>query len=50
MNWTAELNVEELVQGKLPNIQVPTLVQDEHYYQVSYQDLNTTVDTSFIIV
>ncbi|XP_062336135.1 structural maintenance of chromosomes flexible hinge domain-containing protein 1 [Osmerus eperlanus] len=50
VNWTAELNVEELVQGKLPNIQVPTLVQDEHYYQVSYQDLNTTVDTSFIIV
>lgn len=50
VNWTAEVHLEELSLGKLPSIQVPTLVQDEHFYQLSYQDLHRSVDTSFTIV
>lgn len=50
VNWTADVNVEELVQGKLPNVLVPTLVKEEHFYQVSYQDHNLSVETSFTIV
>lgn len=50
MNWTADVNLEDLAQGKLPNIQVPTLVQNERFYQVSYQDQNVSVDTSFTVV
>ncbi|KAM6977635.1 LOW QUALITY PROTEIN: structural maintenance of chromosomes flexible hinge domain-containing protein 1 [Aplochiton taeniatus] len=50
VNWTADMNLEDLAMGKLPRVHVPTLVQDEHFYQVSYQDHNISVDTSFTIV
>uniref|UniRef100_UPI003AAAAD97 structural maintenance of chromosomes flexible hinge domain-containing protein 1 n=1 Tax=Centroberyx gerrardi TaxID=166262 RepID=UPI003AAAAD97 len=50
VNWTADVSLEDLAQGKLPDVQVPTLVQDEHFYQVSYQDQNVSVNTSFTIV
>uniref|UniRef100_A0A6Q2ZP32 SMC hinge domain-containing protein n=1 Tax=Esox lucius TaxID=8010 RepID=A0A6Q2ZP32_ESOLU len=50
VNWTADVNVEELARGKLPNVSVPTLVNEEHFYQISYKDQLVSVDTSFIIV
>ncbi|XP_073343954.1 structural maintenance of chromosomes flexible hinge domain-containing protein 1 [Pagrus major] len=43
VNWTAEVYVEDLIQGKLPDIQVPTQVQEERYYQVSYQDQSVSI-------
>ncbi|XP_030635022.1 structural maintenance of chromosomes flexible hinge domain-containing protein 1 [Chanos chanos] len=49
VNWTASMKVAELAQGQLPSVCVPTLVQGEHFYQVSFQD-QFTVNTSFIIV
>ncbi|KAM9337171.1 structural maintenance of chromosomes flexible hinge domain-containing protein 1 [Symphorus nematophorus] len=48
VNWTAEVNQEDLVQGLLPDIQVPTQVQEERFYQVSYQD--QSVSFSFTIL
>ncbi|XP_070842775.1 structural maintenance of chromosomes flexible hinge domain-containing protein 1 [Chaetodon trifascialis] len=48
VNWTGDVNLEDLAQGKLPDIQVPIQVDDEHFYQVSYQDQSVSV--SFTIV
>uniref|UniRef100_A0A674DGW2 Structural maintenance of chromosomes flexible hinge domain containing 1 n=1 Tax=Salmo trutta TaxID=8032 RepID=A0A674DGW2_SALTR len=50
VNWTADVSVEELAQGKLPNVPVPSLVKEEHFYQVSYMEELVSVDTSFTIV
>ncbi|CAB1349523.1 unnamed protein product [Coregonus sp. 'balchen'] len=50
VNWTADVSVEELAQGKLPNVLVPSLVKEEHFYQVSYMEQLVSVDTSFTIV
>ncbi|XP_056603015.1 structural maintenance of chromosomes flexible hinge domain-containing protein 1 [Triplophysa dalaica] len=49
VNWTAEVNADELSKGKLPSLCVPTLAQLEHFYSVSFHDQNI-VSTSFIIV
>ncbi|XP_070783878.1 structural maintenance of chromosomes flexible hinge domain-containing protein 1 [Enoplosus armatus] len=48
VNWRGDVNLEELVKGKLPVVQVPTQVQEERFYQVSYQDQSVSV--SFNIV
>lgn len=48
MNWQA--SCKELDQGKLPNIPVPTVAKEEHYYQVSLQDENSSVTCSFTIM
>ncbi|KAK2886592.1 hypothetical protein Q8A73_020538 [Channa argus] len=48
VNWTADVNVEDLIKGKLPDVQVPKNVQDERFYQVAYQDQSVSV--SFTIV
>ncbi|XP_078137302.1 structural maintenance of chromosomes flexible hinge domain-containing protein 1 isoform X2 [Sander vitreus] len=38
VNWTGDVNLKDLLQGKLPDVQVPTQVQEARFYQVSYQD------------
>ncbi|XP_068566073.1 structural maintenance of chromosomes flexible hinge domain-containing protein 1 isoform X2 [Cebidichthys violaceus] len=48
VNWTGEVNEEDLVQGKLPALQVPKQVQQVLFYQVSYQD--QSVSASFCVV
>ena len=48
VNWKADVEPKDLVQGKLPPVQVPTKVQDENFYQVSYQDQSVSV--SFTVV
>ncbi|KAF3836358.1 hypothetical protein F7725_028916, partial [Dissostichus mawsoni] len=40
VNWTGDVNLRDLVQGKLPDLQVPSQVQEERFFQVSYQDQN----------
>ncbi|XP_016099444.1 structural maintenance of chromosomes flexible hinge domain-containing protein 1 [Sinocyclocheilus grahami] len=49
VNWTADINAEELSQGKLPALSVPSQAQREHFYLVSFHDKHT-VNFSFIIV
>uniref|UniRef100_A0A8C1EUT2 Structural maintenance of chromosomes flexible hinge domain containing 1 n=1 Tax=Cyprinus carpio carpio TaxID=630221 RepID=A0A8C1EUT2_CYPCA len=49
VNWTADINAEELSQGKLPPLSVPSKAQREHFYHVSFHDQHT-VNFSFIIV
>nr|XP_019942866.1 PREDICTED: structural maintenance of chromosomes flexible hinge domain-containing protein 1 [Paralichthys olivaceus] len=48
VNWTSQVNIKDLVQGMLPVVQVPTQVQEERFYQVSYQDQSVSV--SFTII
>uniref|UniRef100_A0A3P9KIQ5 Structural maintenance of chromosomes flexible hinge domain containing 1 n=1 Tax=Oryzias latipes TaxID=8090 RepID=A0A3P9KIQ5_ORYLA len=47
VNWTRDTNIKDLVLGKLPEIPVPTQLQEERFCQVSYQEQN--VSFSFII-
>ncbi|KAM6900563.1 structural maintenance of chromosomes flexible hinge domain-containing protein 1 [Xenentodon cancila] len=48
VNWTGVVDQEDLVQGRLPDVQVPTQVQELRFHQVSYQDQN--VSFSFTII
>lgn len=48
VNWTGDVKMKDLVEGKLPDILVPTQVQEERFYQVSFQDQSVSV--SFNIV
>lgn len=48
VNWTGDVDLTDLAQGRLPEIQVPTQVQEERFYQVSYQDQSLSV--SFTIL
>ncbi|KAM3843331.1 structural maintenance of chromosomes flexible hinge domain-containing protein 1-like [Diretmus argenteus] len=50
VNWTADVSLQDLAKGNLPDVHVPIKVQDEHFYQVSYQDQHVSVNTSFTIV
>ncbi|KAM4719100.1 LOW QUALITY PROTEIN: structural maintenance of chromosomes flexible hinge domain-containing protein 1 [Anableps anableps] len=38
VNWTGDVNQRALIKGRLPDVQIPTKVQEERFYQVSYQD------------
>ncbi|XP_059374115.1 structural maintenance of chromosomes flexible hinge domain-containing protein 1-like isoform X2 [Carassius carassius] len=49
VTWTADINAEELSQGKLPPLSVPTQAQREQFYYVSFHEQHT-VDFSFIVV
>ncbi|XP_061778178.1 structural maintenance of chromosomes flexible hinge domain-containing protein 1 isoform X2 [Nerophis ophidion] len=48
VNWTGCVSLEDLIQGKLPVIEVPTQVQEERFYQVYLQDQSVSV--SFTII
>lgn len=48
VNWTRDVDLTDLAQGMLPEIQVPTQVQEERFYQVSYD--GQSVSVSFTIV
>uniref|UniRef100_A0A4W6CIV4 Structural maintenance of chromosomes flexible hinge domain containing 1 n=1 Tax=Lates calcarifer TaxID=8187 RepID=A0A4W6CIV4_LATCA len=48
VNWKADIDLKDLVQGKLPDIMVPIHVHEKRFYQVSYQDQSVSV--SFTIV
>ncbi|XP_056220840.1 structural maintenance of chromosomes flexible hinge domain-containing protein 1 [Seriola aureovittata] len=48
VNWKSEVDLKYLVQGKLPDIMVPTQVHEQRFFQVSYQDQSVSV--SFTII
>uniref|UniRef100_A0AAV2L7V1 SMC hinge domain-containing protein n=1 Tax=Knipowitschia caucasica TaxID=637954 RepID=A0AAV2L7V1_KNICA len=43
VNWKGKLNQQELMEGKLPDVTVPTKVATVQFYQVSYQDQSISV-------
>uniref|UniRef100_A0A673BK14 Structural maintenance of chromosomes flexible hinge domain containing 1 n=1 Tax=Sphaeramia orbicularis TaxID=375764 RepID=A0A673BK14_9TELE len=48
VNWTSDGNVKDLSEGELPDVHVPTQVQEERFYQVSYQDQSISVSFSIV--
>ncbi|XP_008394908.1 structural maintenance of chromosomes flexible hinge domain-containing protein 1-like [Poecilia reticulata] len=48
VNWTGVIDQRALIMGRLPDVQVPTKVQEERFHQVSYRD--HSVSFSFTIV
>uniref|UniRef100_A0A087YGZ8 Structural maintenance of chromosomes flexible hinge domain containing 1 n=1 Tax=Poecilia formosa TaxID=48698 RepID=A0A087YGZ8_POEFO len=48
VNWTGDIDQRALIMGRLPDVQVPTKVQEERFHQVSYRD--HSVSFSFTIV
>uniref|UniRef100_A0A8C4HR32 Structural maintenance of chromosomes flexible hinge domain containing 1 n=1 Tax=Dicentrarchus labrax TaxID=13489 RepID=A0A8C4HR32_DICLA len=49
VNWTGDVNLEDLIQGKLPDVQVPTQVHEVRFYQVSYQDQSVSVSFNILV-
>ncbi|KFO27101.1 Structural maintenance of chromosomes flexible hinge domain-containing protein 1 [Fukomys damarensis] len=49
VNWTPENNKEHLLQGLLPDVQVPTSVKDMRYCQVSFQDDHVSLESAFTV-
>ncbi|XP_021120852.1 structural maintenance of chromosomes flexible hinge domain-containing protein 1 isoform X2 [Heterocephalus glaber] len=49
VNWTPEVNKEHLLQGLLPDVQVPTSVKDMRYCQVSFQDDHVSLESAFTV-
>uniref|UniRef100_A0A3B5M7F6 Structural maintenance of chromosomes flexible hinge domain containing 1 n=1 Tax=Xiphophorus couchianus TaxID=32473 RepID=A0A3B5M7F6_9TELE len=37
VTWGTDFNQKDLINGRLPDLQIPTHVDEEHFYQVSYQ-------------
>uniref|UniRef100_A0AAQ5ZH41 SMC hinge domain-containing protein n=1 Tax=Amphiprion ocellaris TaxID=80972 RepID=A0AAQ5ZH41_AMPOC len=53
VNWTGDIDLEDLIHRRLPDIEVPTQVQDERFFQVSYHDQSVSVSftiTSSVVV
>lgn len=48
VNWTRDVDLTDLAQGMLPEIQVPTQVQEERFYQVSYDGQSVSVSFSIV--
>ncbi|XP_032407356.1 structural maintenance of chromosomes flexible hinge domain-containing protein 1-like [Xiphophorus hellerii] len=38
VTWGTDFNQKDLINGRLPDLQIPTHVDEEHFYQVSYQE------------
>uniref|UniRef100_A0A5F4VRW1 SMC hinge domain-containing protein n=1 Tax=Callithrix jacchus TaxID=9483 RepID=A0A5F4VRW1_CALJA len=49
VNRTPEINKEHLLQGLLPDVQVPTSVKDMRYCQVSFQDDHVSLESAFTV-
>ncbi|XP_053252419.1 structural maintenance of chromosomes flexible hinge domain-containing protein 1 isoform X1 [Podarcis raffonei] len=49
VNWTPKINREQLVNGLLPDVKVPTSVNDVHYYVVSFHDGHVSLESAFTI-
>ena len=47
VNWTPKLLRETLMEGRLPDVRLPLLVDDTKYCQVSFTDNKSTVEFGF---
>ncbi|XP_061452282.1 structural maintenance of chromosomes flexible hinge domain-containing protein 1 isoform X2 [Rhineura floridana] len=49
VNWTPKINREQLVNGLLPDVKVPTSVKDVRYCLVTYHDEHVALESAFTI-
>ena len=47
MNWTPKLSRDVLLEGRLPEVRLPLLVDDAKYCQISFTDNKSTVEFGF---
>ncbi|OXB71453.1 UNVERIFIED_CONTAM: hypothetical protein H355_016473, partial [Colinus virginianus] len=49
VNWTPRINREQLMQGLLPDVKVPTSVKDVRYCLISYLDDHVSLESAFTV-
>uniref|UniRef100_A0A8D0GXS9 Structural maintenance of chromosomes flexible hinge domain containing 1 n=1 Tax=Sphenodon punctatus TaxID=8508 RepID=A0A8D0GXS9_SPHPU len=49
VNWTPKINREQLVQGRLPDVKVPTSVKDARYFLISFLDDHVSLESAFTV-
>ncbi|KAK2546229.1 Smchd1 [Columba livia] len=49
VNWTPKINREQLIQGLLPDVKVPTSVKDVRYCLISYLDDHVSLESAFTV-
>lgn len=49
MNWTPKINREQLIQGLLPDVKVPTSVKDVRYCLITYLDDHVSLESAFTV-
>ncbi|KAM6086921.1 structural maintenance of chromosomes flexible hinge domain-containing protein 1 isoform 2-T2 [Chlamydotis macqueenii] len=49
VNWTPKINREQLIQGLLPDLKVPTSVKDVRYCLITYLDDHVSLESAFTV-
>ncbi|KAM6135520.1 structural maintenance of chromosomes flexible hinge domain-containing protein 1 isoform 2-T2 [Pterocles gutturalis] len=49
VNWTPKINREQLIQGLLPDVKVPTSVKDVRYCLITYLDDHVSLESAFTV-
>ncbi|XP_054840467.1 structural maintenance of chromosomes flexible hinge domain-containing protein 1 isoform X2 [Eublepharis macularius] len=49
VNWTPKISREQLMKGLLPDIKVPTSVNDTRYCQVTFHDDHVSLESAFTV-
>ncbi|XP_066848929.1 structural maintenance of chromosomes flexible hinge domain-containing protein 1 isoform X2 [Anser cygnoides] len=49
VNWTPRINREQLMQGLLPDVKVPTSVKDVRYCLITYLDDHVSLESAFTV-
>ncbi|XP_042299149.1 structural maintenance of chromosomes flexible hinge domain-containing protein 1-like isoform X1 [Sceloporus undulatus] len=49
VNWTPKINREQLLNGMLPDVKVPTSVKDLRYCQVTFHDEHVSLESDFTV-
>ncbi|KFO81368.1 Structural maintenance of chromosomes flexible hinge domain-containing protein 1, partial [Cuculus canorus] len=49
VNWTPRINKEQLIQGLLPDVKVPTSVKDLRYCLITYLDDHVSLESAFTV-
>ncbi|XP_062987369.1 structural maintenance of chromosomes flexible hinge domain-containing protein 1 [Elgaria multicarinata webbii] len=49
VNWTPKINKEQLINGLLPDVKVPTSVNDVRYYLVTFHDDHISLESGFTV-
>ncbi|XP_067146775.1 structural maintenance of chromosomes flexible hinge domain-containing protein 1 isoform X2 [Apteryx mantelli] len=49
VNWTPKINRDNLIQGLLPDVKVPTSVKDVRYCLITYLDDHVSLESAFTV-
>ncbi|KFQ33957.1 Structural maintenance of chromosomes flexible hinge domain-containing protein 1, partial [Merops nubicus] len=49
VNWTPKINKEQLIQGLLPDVKIPTSVKDVRYCLITYLDDHVSLESAFTV-